>query len=266
VVERSLDLALAYQDNLVPESLMPNYRRFLLKNFQARAHALGWVAVAGESDDAKLLRRHLVHAMANDGGDEVLAATGRTLTDQWLAGRAEVAPDMLLAVLTTGAYYGDKALALRYLAKLKATQDRQIRQKIIRSMRAFRDPAALTAGYDAVLSGDVPPVEGVFLLFAGQKFAATRELPFNYLQAHWDEVVAKRPTGGGFDLGAYLPYTGERFCDKASRDRLQTFFAERAPLFTGGPRNLAQVVETIDLCIARRELQGSAIAAFLGAY
>jgi alanyl aminopeptidase len=266
VVARSLDLALAYQENLVPENLIPNYQRFLLKNFQARARALGWMPVAGESDDAKLLRRRLIQAVANYGGDELLAETGRALADQWLAGIVDVDPDMLQSVLATGAHYGDKALALRYLARFKATQDRQIRQKIIRAMEAFRDPAALTAGYDAVRSGEVPATEGIYLLFAGQKFAATRQLPFTYLQAHWDEILAKRPTGGGYDLAAYFPQTGESFCDTASRDQLQAFFADRAPQFAGGPRNLAQVLETIDLCIARKETQGSAIATYLRAY
>ena len=266
VVQRALDLALAYQQNLVPDELRPNYQRFLLKNFQQRAQALGWTPGVGESDDAGLLRRRLLPTVATLGGDEALARTGRELADQWLRGSAPIAPDMLDAVLSTGAYYGDQALARRYLDKLKATQDRQVREKILRGLRNFRDPVALTAGYDAVLAGDVPFIEGVGLLFAGQQFEATRPMAFAYVQAHWDEIVAKRPAGGSFDLGTSLPYTGQSFCDKASQDQLRQYFAPRAAQFTGGPRILEQVLESIDLCIARKQAQGEAIASFLKAY
>jgi alanyl aminopeptidase len=266
VVQRSLDLALAYRQNGVPDELLPNYQRFIQKNFLSRAQSLGWTPAAGESDDTRLLRPSVLRTVATYGGDDALAQTGRELADHWLDGSTVISPDMLGAVLETGAYYGDKALALRYLAKLKATADRQVRQKIIRSMGSFRDPAALTAGYDSVLSGDVPFIEGVWMLFGGQQFEATRQMPFSYVVAHWDEIVAKRPTGGSFDLGSSLPYTGGSFCDPASRDKLQAFFGQRSPQFTGGPRILEQVLETVDLCIARKVAQGEAIAGYLKSY
>jgi alanyl aminopeptidase len=266
VVEAALDLALAYRAHLVPPALLPNYRRFLQKNFKDQAERLGWSAAAGESDDARLLRQAIVGPMATFGGDDTLAKSGRELAGQWLAGKADIAPEMLAAVLATGAFHGDEALSERYVAKLKDTQDRQLRTKIIRAIGSFRDPAAIQEAFRAVLAGDVPFIEGARLLFAGQDFEDTRSLAFQHLQAHYDEILAKRPRGGGFDLAARLPFVGRSFCDRASRQSLQTYFADRAPEFSGGPRLLAQVLEGIDLCIAKKEAQEPAIAAFLAAY
>ena len=266
VVEGALDLALEYRENLVPPALAPNYQRFLQQNFKASAESLGWSGPAGEADDAKLLRRAIVGPIATYGSDETLGRRARELTEQWLAGSAELAPEMLDAVLGAGAFYGDKALAQSYAAKLKATQDRQLRAKIIRAMGSFRDAAAIQENFRAVLSGEIPFIEGARLLFAGQQFDDTRTLAFQHLQAHYDEIIAKRPHGGGADFAARLPYVGASFCDSASRTSLHDYFATRAPQFSGGPRILAQVLEGIDLCIAKKEAQGAAIAAFLQSY
>ncbi len=266
VVERALNLALAPRTQLVSDQLKPNYQRFLLKNFQARAHQLGWVPQPGEPDDVSLLRPMLLPAVAVDGGDQELASQARALTEKWFADHKAIDPNMLTATLSAAAYYGDKALAERYLAELKKLQDRQERRQLLTAMAAFRDPQALEAGYQAVVSGEVPFLEGARLLFAGQGSATTRKLPFHFLQAHFDEIVAKRPTGGGFDFGAVLPNVGASYCDAQSKSELETFFEPRSPKFTGGPRALAQVLETVDLCIANKAAQEPSVTAFLQKY
>ena len=133
-------------------------------------------------------------------------------------------------------------------------------------MGSFRDPQAIDAGYRAVVMGDVPFLEGARLLFSGQGSEATRKLPFHFLQAHFDEIVAKRPTGGGFDFGSVLPNVGASYCDAQSKSELETFFEPRSPKFTGGPRALAQTLESIDLCIANKAAQQPSVTAFLQKY
>ncbi len=266
VVERTLTVALAPRAHLVPESLLPNYQHFLLRNFQARAHELGWTPKASEPDDASLLRPVLVRVVATVAGDQDLAKEASALTAKWFTDKKAINPNMLTAVLGTAAYYGDKTLFDKLLAELKTTHDRQQRRQIVNALGSFRDKDAIQAGYQAVVSGDVPFLEGAGLLFAGQDSDATRKMPFAFLKAHFDEVVSKRPTGGGFDFGSRLPSVGRSYCDAQSRADLQTFFAPRAEKFTGGPRALAQVLEEIDLCIANKAAQEPSVAAFLQKY
>ncbi len=266
VVQSALDLALHPRVQLVPESLQANYQRFLLKNFQARAHELGWVPREGESDDKRLLRPNLLRAVAIFG-DEELAKQARELTDKWFTDRNAIAPNMVSATLSAAAYYGDKALFDRFLAQLKKTSDRQERARILESMPRFRDPAAIKAGMEAVLSGEVPFIEGAGgLLFAGQVSERTRKMPFEFMQTHFDEIAAKRPTGGGFDAGALFPRVGQFFCDAQSKEQLQTFFQGRVDKFTGAPRALSQTLETIDVCIAEKQAQEPSVEAFLKNY
>lgn len=266
VVNNAADLALEPRENLVPQDLEANYQRFLQKNFQARARELGWVPKQGEDDDARLLRPTLVREVATYAGDEGLAKEGRELADKWFQDRNAVHPSMVAAVLETDAYYGDKPLFERFDAKLKQTHDRQERGRILEAMQRFRDPQAIEAGMQAVLSGDIPFMEGLSLLFAGQREAQTRKLAFEFMKSHFDEIAAKRPTGGGFDAGAYFPYVGASFCDEQSKEELRSFFEPRVDKFTGAPRMLQQVLESIDVCIANKAAQEPSVVAFLKHY
>jgi hypothetical protein len=60
VMSSTLQTDLGIEQDLVPENLMPNYGRYLLKNYQTRARGLGWIGPGGESDDVRLLRPGLV--------------------------------------------------------------------------------------------------------------------------------------------------------------------------------------------------------------
>jgi alanyl aminopeptidase len=240
VVQSALGLALQPVQHEVPENLMPNYRRFLLKNFEAKAKEVGWTPKPNESDDIRLLRPPLVRLMATYGGDKELAAQGTELANKWLNDHTSVNPNLASSVLSTAAFYGDKPLFDRFLASLKTTKDRQERGRIISAMSSFRDPAAITAGYEAVLSGEVPFIEGVRLLFAGQSLSSTREMAFDFMKAHFDEIMEKRPTGGGFE--------------------------PRVDKITGAKRTLSNVLESIDDCIAQKAEQEPSVVAFLQSY
>jgi alanyl aminopeptidase len=266
VLVSAVDLASAPQSHLVTVDLMPNYRRFLLKNFQARAHELSWTPKPGESDDTRLLRPSIVREVATSGGDRAFAQEAIALTETWLTDQKAVDPNMVSAVLGTAAYYGDKTLFDRFLAAFKKSQDKQLREILVGAMGSFRDRASIEAGMQALIAGDIPFTEGAFLLFAGQGREATRKVAFEFLKAHFDQVAAKMPSGGSFEFGAVLPEVGRSFCDTQSRAELQDFFKPKIDKFIGGPRTLDQVLENIDLCIANKAAQEPSVAAFLQKY
>jgi alanyl aminopeptidase len=267
VVQRALDVELAPREDQVPAELMPNYRRFLRKNFDARARELGWIPKPAEPDDVRLLRPGMVAAIATYAGDEELAKTGRELAVKWLDNHDAVSSEMRSSVLRTAAYYGDKALFDRYLAEFLKTQDPQVKRDLINDMIAFRDPQAIEASMQAVLSRKVPIADGFLLLLApGYDSPDTRKLPFEFLKAHFDEIMKDHPNIFGFDLGAFLPQVGQSFCDTESRNELQAFFGPVVDKYTGAPRRLAQVLEGVDLCIANKEAQQASVTAFLEKY
>ncbi len=266
VVERAITVAQMPLEHLVPEDLMPNYEHFVCKNFQARAHELGWNPKPDESDDVRLLRPNLLEFVATAGGDKELAREARELTDKWLADHNAVPANEVAAVLKTAAYSGDKALFEKFLAQFKATHDRQERRHIASAMTAFRDPSAIEAGMQAVLRGDVPFIEGFQLLFAGQQSPKTDKLAFDFMKQHFDELAAKRPSGGGSDSGARFVLVGRSFCDSESEAEFKSFFEPRIDKFIGAPRVFAQTLEGIHACIGNKHVQEPSVAEFLKGY
>jgi len=267
VVDRALGLALGIRQNLVPQDLLPNYHRFLLQNFQARARQLGWMPKPGEPEDDRLLRPSLMSNVAIWGGDADLANEAKSLAGKWLQDHTAVPPEIAGAVLNTAAAYGDVALFHRYLDALQKTQDRQEKQRLIDALDSFHDPAAIRAGMQAVLDKTIPLVDGFSLLVsAGQGYPDTRKMPFQFVKEHLAQIMEGNPSVFGNDLGSYLPFTGGSFCDAGSRRELQEFFGPLVDKYTGAPRNLAQVLEGIDLCIAQKTAQQDIVKAFLEKY
>ncbi len=278
VLERAIEMAKSPLEHLVPDELLPNYQRFVLQNFGGRAHEIGWlpkiltssagkpVVTSVENDDVRLLRPTLLQFVSTAGGDQELAREARELTDEWFADRSAVPAEETGAVLETAAYYGDKALFNRFLAEFKRARDRQERGRILHAMTSFRDPAAIQAGRQAVLRGDVPFIQGERLLYSGQQWPQTRKLAFEFMKEHFDELAAKRPNGAGSDAGAQFSRAGASFCDLESAEELKNFFEPRVSKFVGAPRVLTQTLEGIHSCIANKAAQEPSIEQFLKEY
>jgi alanyl aminopeptidase len=189
------------------------------------------------------------------------------MAEKWLADRSSVSPNLVSDVLGTAAFSGDKALYDKLLAAFKASTNRQDRTRLIGALAGFRDRAAIEAGYNALVSGEVPAIEGFALLLAGQGNPTTRKMPLEYLRSHWDAVLARLPVVvGGFDMRGNLPNVGASFCDAASRDELRALLQPHVDTFIGARRNLDQVTERIDQCIANKAAQEASVASFLTNY
>lgn len=266
VVQSAVDLALEPVEHEVPTTLLPNYQRFLKQNFQARAREISWNTKPGEDDNIRLLRPSLLRVVSTWGGDQELASQARTLADKWLQDHSSVDQNLVTSVLNAAAFYGDKTFFDKLSDSLQTTTDRQERGRIISAMGRFRDPAAIEAGFETLLTGKVPFIEGGNLLFAGQGSESTRKLAFTFLKAHYDEILAKKPSGGGFDFGSALPYVGASYCDASSKAELKEFFEPRVDKLLGARRTLNQVLEGIDVCIAQVAEQEPSVEAFLKKY
>ena len=89
--------------------------------------------------------------------------------------------------------------------------------------------------------------------------ARTREAAWAWFVAHFDEI-AKRVSARGM---AYTTHLAENFCSAAHGERLQNLFAGRIEKMDGGPRNLAQSLESLSLCDASVQAMRASTSAFL---
>jgi alanyl aminopeptidase len=247
---------------LVPPALRPNYAAFVRKTFGARAMDLGWSAKPDDDADTRLMRASLVPFVAREGDDPALQAEARRLATGWLESRKGVDPDMLRVVLSTAAFSGGQELFDRLLDELKKAQDRRARSAIIAALGSFRDPKIVQQAPGLLLDPQFDVREMAGLIFSGLGDPQTQSLPFEFLKAHYDEVLKRVPREGDFDAAASLPFVGSPFCDEPSRRAFVEFFQDRVGNFLGGPRNYAQVLEGIRLCEAQRAAQSEDVAQF----
>ncbi len=200
--------------------------------------------------------------MAREGDDAALQAEARRLARGWLENRKGVDPGMLRAVLSTAAFAGGQDLFDRLLAELKKTEDRGERGAIIAALGSFRDPKIVQQALGLFLAPQFDVREMAGLIFSGLGDPQTQMLPFEFVKAHYDEVLKRLPREGDFDAAASLPFVGGPFCDEPSRRAFVEFFQDRVSHFLGGPRNYSQVLEGIRLCEAQRAAQSEDVAQF----
>lgn len=92
----------------------------------------------------------------------------------------------------------------------------------------------------------------------------TQRLAFDYLVANDAAIVARLPKGM-LSPTAYFPLVGAGLCTAKERREVEDFFAPAPVAARTSPRVLAQALERIDQCVARREAQRPSVAAFLDA-
>lgn len=262
VVAGALNLAASPRRHLVAPDVASKYSEFIRINFQPKARELGWTPKPGEPEDAKLLRSDLVGIVAAEARDETLASEARSLTSRWLKERSGIDPSILSSVLGTAAYYGDAELAKQFIA-VWGNLDAQQQLSLLQAMFRFRDPKAVDVLLEALVSSKLPATPASWLFFsAGQGSAESRNVPFRFLQAHYEAVV--KLVGDDLFAGkSELPMVGQEFCDATSKSELKSFFDPQLPELTGATRTLAQVVESIDQCIAIKERQEPSVTSFL---
>jgi alanyl aminopeptidase len=245
--------------DIVPKDLRPKRARFVRKLLRARAKAIGWAPVKGESDDQRLMRPSLLSWVAIVGEDPELIATAKKLTDKWITDHKAVDPDLVGLVLRIAARNGDRALFDRFRAAAKAEKERKDKNLLLSAMGGFRDPEIVKTAMAIVLTDEFEARDSIGLVWGAFGDEDTRELAYQFVKTNLDALLAKLPR----DSGAGFIGIASAFCDEAHRDDAAAFFKDKAPTYLGGPRAMARMIERADLCIAQRAAWRPSIVKFL---
>lgn len=267
IVDATKQISALAVSRSVPDGLLPKGRQFIRDVFGERARRLGWKVVEGESEDTRLLRQALVPFAAREGRDEALIEDARRLARAWLQDHSVVDFGLAGAVLSTAAMAGDRSFFDALVAALASEQDHKSRQAIFSALGSFESPALARAAMQLFLTGNYDAREAFFpWLFGPLKYRGTQTLPFEFVKANLDAIVARLPREVGEDFATSLASVGGGFCDASGHAQVEEFFRGRVKEYTGGPRRLAQVLETIDSCGSVSARIGPALAQFLRSY
>jgi alanyl aminopeptidase len=261
VLEAVADIVRPLDDEVLPEALRPNYQRFVRELFGDRQKALGWATQKGETDDDRLLRATLVRVMGDEGGAREVRGAATALARRWLADPKSAEPDVVGAALHVAAIAGDRALFDLFRNAAKRSGDRRDRTRLLAALGAFRDPALYRQALELFRGDEFDPRE-LQPILTSPSSRPTRELAYDFVRQNFDLLAAKLPP----PVVAGLPRVAAALCDAGRRDEARAFFAERSSKFPGGPRELEQALEAMQLCAASAAARRDGASAFFKKY
>ena len=258
IVDESLGIVSGI-DDMVPDKLRPNYERLIAKLFKARAHELGWAAKTGEGADTKELRPELLALVAGLGKDKALIDEATKLSWKWFDDHAAIQPELVGTALYVAARFGDQKLFDKIHAAAKATQDRTERGRLVGALGSFQDPKLVDQALAIVLADDFDIRESFGLVFAGMRDPRLRDHTLQWVEQHFDELIAKLPK----EYRPFMAYIAAPVCDESRKAELKAFLEPKMKDVDGGARVLAQALEALSLCAAGRAQQMPGVVAFL---
>ncbi|QSQ21909.1 M1 family metallopeptidase [Pyxidicoccus parkwayensis] len=265
VTEASLEMLDLASRRLIPEAKETERARFLRETYGPRARQLGFTPRQGESEDTRLLRPWLVRLAGKDGADPKLVAEARSLADAWLKDRKAVAPEMVDTVLAIAAGHGDAAFQQKLITAVHAEKERKTRQQLLMALGNFSDPTLTKQSLALMFDKELDPREtGMLLFFGSQQNPRTMDVAFDFVKENYDRLVGDSPDALlPKDAAGRMAFVGRGFCDAGKRQQVADFFTERSAKAPGGPRMLAQVLESVDQCTSLKEAQGKSVESFL---
>ncbi len=183
---------------------------------------------------SELARMGLAYTGSNESDRNPLAETNLDLISTAIAA----------AVRNRGDNY------LRYLQQqVLASDDAIYRQRLLAAMGRANDPAQQPLLMQTVLHEKIRDNEIYYLL--GPQFSQpeTRAQAWQWLQQNLDAVLQRIPV---WRKGRVAQLAGD-FCSSERAAEVEDFFTARSENLQGGPRALANTLESIQLCAARKE-------------
>ena len=253
----------------VDELMVAGKPREVLRARIARRYApalaeLGWRPATSDRPWRRLFRARLIDFLALGLGDPAVlseaARQGRLLLglDRAPARHADAAPDLAGTVLAAAARTGGAEVFDALVAQLVGSADAQLRARALSALGATRVPALIGRALDLGLDPRLRQNERLMIWKALAGAVETRELAWAWLEASFDQLVPMLPDRFGGQLPSMI-----KICDPAWAERVRAFFTPRVERLTGGPRNLAQALETAAQCGARVAAQHDSVARYL---
>jgi alanyl aminopeptidase len=208
------------------------------------------------------MRQAVLNVATKGGRDAELEKEAKALVGRWLDDPAVLDPDLVLTALTAATASGDPPLVTRLRQELDRTTDRERRGRLLEGLAGVRDPGMARELLALTLDDRIDPRESLVLLWRFGARRETRRTAFDFLKANYDALVARLPKGELSPVSS-LPWVAWGLCADETHAEIEGFFAPRAAAVMGGPRVLAQVLESVDQCVARKRAQQPALAAYL---
>ena len=250
----------AIDEDLTTDATRPRFEAFVRTLLRPLFDEIGFAGPASEPDERRSLRAVLVGTLGTYADDPDVVAKSRAALDRSLTGGPALEPTVAGAIVTAAARHGDEKLFDALTAAAERATSPEDQYRYLFALADFRDPALAQRGLERSLTPQLRSQDTAIYLARFLVNPASRSLAWTFVKEHWAALEPKVVISLG-DVN--LTRSLGAFCDARSRDDIKAFFAAH-PL-PGAARTLTQTLEQINNCIALRDKQTPAVAAWLAA-
>ncbi|HEU4731147.1 MAG TPA: M1 family metallopeptidase [Kofleriaceae bacterium] len=250
---------------LVEGNQRARLRAHVARLYAPQVRSLGWKPSAGEPPWRRLFRATLLEFLALEIEDPAVldeaARRGRRVLglDPDRARHPDaVEPDLAALARAAAVRRGGAGAFDAVMAELSGSEDAPVRQRALEALASTREPALIGRALDLALDPQLRQNERVITLRILLGAIDTRDVAWAWLKAHFDELARLLPDRYAGQLPRQI-----NLCDASRTADVRAFFASRADKLTGGPRNLAQAIESAELCVARVAAQRDSVRAYI---
>ncbi|HEY2471960.1 MAG TPA: M1 family aminopeptidase [Terracidiphilus sp.] len=211
-----------------------------------------------DSDSANTRQlRALLFASLGEVRDQQILSEAREMSKKYLANPDSVDPNLAQTALSITARNGDAELFDKLQKIAESSTNPGIQIGALRLLAMFENPDLARRALEYAVSNKVRNQDAAIQLAIALHVDKNRQLAWNFIQTHWDEVKKEfTPEMGNALVGA----TGA-FCSASARNQVQNFFATHKVPDTD--QELKHSIESINGCIELRDLQEPKLRAWL---
>jgi peptidase M1-like protein/ERAP1-like protein len=244
---------------LVPADLRPRYEAWLRQTFGPGALKVGLVPRDADSLDTEVMRGDVIHAVAWHAREPALVAEAVKLAGRW-----RTLPQSMRGEILEIAVDASPEVFERTLKEVAGETDHVKRFAMLHALSNVRDPGRQTAALGLLLDVKLDSRETLQMLVAGRGGPGDEDsggldeanlaTAQGFFRDHEAAILAAMPRDGTAGSFARISVLYTETCQADQRDAVTAYVKKTFAPMSGGGRIVAQNLEEMDQCIARRKL------------
>lgn len=249
--------------SLLTKAEIPAFEQKTRAWFAARLAKIGLEPRRSEPAATTLARATLAELMVTVARDPATLSALATKGAAHLRAVAESGPnpgtpsELVPVSLWAALFTGGEPVARDAIAAIKASSEAEFRNAAIAALAAARDPKAIAAIEEFVVSGALRVREMRFYLRDVFADAERRAGAWAWLRKEFARLTAPVPKEAH---GRFIGLTAS-LCTDSAHAEIDWYFKPMVKDLIGAPRIFANTLETVDRCVAWRKAKGSELAA-----
>jgi cytosol alanyl aminopeptidase len=220
------------------------FEAYVKKMVKPHLGRVGLRAKPGESAEVALLRPSLLSTMVYMGGDKKLRRILRDEAKKFMKNPDSVRPDLARLAIGLVARDGDAALWEKMKAGVLEAKTPLVRSIYLRGLGGFHDPELAVRSYELLLDGTLRGQDYWSIIGPGFATDATHATMWTWITKNYDRIIEAL----GDKRAHSIPWAATGYCSNEGVEATKAFFADPDRTPPGTERNLAQAIESIELC------------------